>query len=92
VSVTIAGIEFDRVDYDRAADVLYLHRGDPSDAVEFDETPEGHHLRFDAIGQLVGVTLVRPRWLLENEGEVTIRLPERVSLPHQALDEALAPA
>lgn len=27
MSVTIAGIEFDRVDYDRGGDVLYLHVG-----------------------------------------------------------------
>jgi hypothetical protein len=29
--------------------------------VDFDESPEGHALRFDADGQLVGITLVRPR-------------------------------
>jgi hypothetical protein len=37
--VTIARIEFDRVVYDREADVLYLHVGDPSSAVDFDGTP-----------------------------------------------------
>jgi len=29
MSVTIADIEFDRVEYDADADVLYLHVGDP---------------------------------------------------------------
>ena len=42
MSVTIADITFDRVEYDSDADVLYLHVGDPSTAVDFDETPEGH--------------------------------------------------
>jgi uncharacterized protein YuzE len=92
MSVTIADISFDRVRYDADADVLYLHNADPGDAVDFDESPEGHHLRFDRNGRLIGITIVRPRWLLENEGEVTITLPERVSLSHDALDEALTAA
>ncbi len=44
-TVKIAGIEFDRVVYDREADVLYLHVGDPSSAVDFDGAPEGHATR-----------------------------------------------
>ncbi len=92
MSVTIAGSEFDRVRYDAEADVLYLHAGDPADAVDFDESPEGHHLRFDHEGHLVGITLVRPRWLLENEGAVTISLPETVLLRRDVFDEALAAA
>jgi uncharacterized protein YuzE len=92
MSVTVAGIEFDRVRYDASSDVLYLHRGRPGDAVAFDESPEGHHLRFDAAGHLVGITLVRPLWLLENAGEITISLPETVSLRPEALNGALAVA
>jgi uncharacterized protein YuzE len=92
MSVTVADVEFDRVTYDEDADVLYLHIGDPNDAVEFDESPEGHHLRFDAAGHLVGITIVRPRWLLENDGKVTISLPETVSLRPDALNGALAAA
>ncbi len=65
MSVTIADIEFDRVEYDADADVLYLHVGDPARAVDFDETPEGHAVRFDRDGDLVGLTLVRPKRLLE---------------------------
>lgn len=92
MSVTIADIEFDRVRYDADADVLYLHVGDPSDAVEFDESPEGHHLRFDAAGHLVGITLVRPRWLLAKDGQITISLPQAVALQPEALNGALAAA
>ena len=81
-TLTIAGITFDRVLYDREADVLYLHRGEPATAAEFDATPEGHHVRFDADGAIVGLTLVNPRWLLENDGSVVITLPGRtVSAP-----------
>jgi uncharacterized protein YuzE len=60
MSVTIADTTFDRVRYDEDADVLYLHSGDPAKAVEFDESPEGHHLRFGADGHLSGITIVRP--------------------------------
>ena len=75
MSVTIADITFDRVEYDSDADVLYLHVGDPSSAVDFDETPEGHALRFDAEGRLVGITLVRPKHILDESGRLRITLP-----------------
>jgi uncharacterized protein YuzE len=76
-TVTIGGIEFDRVVYDRDADVLYLHVGDPGSAVDFDSTPEGHHTRYGADGSLVGVTIVNARWLLEQDGEIVLTLPQQ---------------
>ena len=78
--MTIGGITFDRVRYDADADVLYLHVGDPARAVEFDESPEGHHLRFDAEGRLVGLTLVGVRRDLEAGRKVTVTLPEPVEI------------
>ena len=50
MTVQIGNLTFDRVRYDAEGDVLYLHRGDPSDAVDFDASPEGHALRFDRQG------------------------------------------
>lgn len=91
-SMTIADVTFDRVRYHEDADVLYLHAGNPADAVNFDESPEGHHLRFASDGQLIGITIARPRWLLENEGKMTITLPEQVSIDHEELREALSAA
>jgi uncharacterized protein YuzE len=76
-TVKIAGVEFDRVVYDREADVLYLHVGDPSSAVDFDATPEGHATRYGADGSLVGITIVNAHWLLEEDGKIVITLPER---------------
>ena len=52
MSITIADTTFDRVSYDREGDALYLHVGDPHAAVDFDESPEGHHLRYDAAAPL----------------------------------------
>jgi YD repeat-containing protein len=89
MSVTIGGITFDRVRYDRGADVLYLHVGDPRTAVDFDASPEGHALRYDAAGRLVGVTIVNAKWLLEHEGRITITLP---APQLQADSRELAPA
>jgi uncharacterized protein YuzE len=88
MNVTIADITFDRVEYDSNADVLYLHVGDPSTAVDFDETPEGHALRFDADGRLVGITLVRPKQLLDESGGLRITLP----VPNDVSAGELTPA
>lgn len=92
MTVTIGNLTFDRVRYDAEGDVLYLHRADPSLAVDFDESPEGHHLRFDGDGRLIGVTIVRPRWLLDHHSAIAITLPERVEVGPEALGQALTPA
>jgi uncharacterized protein YuzE len=77
VTVKVAGIEFDNTFYDRGADVLYLHVGDPASAVDFGATPEGHHARYGADGSLVGLTLVNARRLLDQEGEIVVTLREQ---------------
>ena len=46
MTIRVANTDFDRVDYDADADVLYLAAGDPERAVDFDETPEGHAARY----------------------------------------------
>jgi uncharacterized protein YuzE len=75
MSITIGGVTFDRVSYDREADVLYLHAGDPHDAVDFDESPEGHALRFDSSGRLVGVIIVNAGRRLAAQGRITLTVP-----------------
>jgi uncharacterized protein YuzE len=77
MNVKIAGIEFDRVDYDRDADVLYLHVGDPSSAVDWGESEEGHALRYDSDGAIVGITIVNARRILDEDGELAITLPKQ---------------
>ena len=91
MSVMLGGVEFDNVYYDREVDVLYLHVGEPSTAVDWDESPEGHHLRFGADGQLVGITIVNARWLLDEDGVIVITLPER-RIETRDLGDVLAPA
>ena len=91
MTVIPGDLEFDNVRYDGDADVLYLHVGDPAAAVEFEESPEGHALRYDARGHLVGVTIVNARWLLEQDEQVTITLPKPIQVDRDALAAAIGP-
>ncbi len=92
MTVKIGNLTFDRVRYDAQGDVLYLHRADPKEAVEFDASPEGHALRFNAVGELIGVTILNARWLLEHEGEVKVTIPEEIHVSLADLEEALVAA
>jgi len=92
MNVTIGNLTFDTLHYDAGGDVLYLHGADPEEAVEFDASREGHALRFNAAGELIGVTIVRPRWLLEHEGEIQITIPEQIHLTPAAVEAALLAA
>ena len=79
MTIRVANTDFDRVDYDADADVLYLAAGDPERAVDFEETPEGHAVRYGPGGELVGITIVNARRLVDENGAVTITLPETSS-------------
>ena len=91
MSVTIGDIVFESASYYAEGDVLYLHNGCPSDAVEFDACPEGHHTRYDATGKLVGITIVNARYILEEDGVIMVTLPDRV-LETRDLGDALTAA
>ena len=77
MSVKIAGIEFDNVDYDAEEDILYVHVGDPASAVAWDESPEGDGLRFGIDGSLVGITILNARGRVDADGEIAITLPQQ---------------
>jgi uncharacterized protein YuzE len=79
MTIRVANTDFDRIDYDAEADVLYLAAGDPARAVDFDETPEGHSVRYRPRGELVGMTIVNARRLLNANGAITITLPDAIS-------------
>ena len=76
MNVRIGRLTFDHVSYDAQGDVLYLHVGPPQAASTSEETPEGHVLRFDAHGRVVGLTLVNARWLVERDGRVSVTFPD----------------
>lgn len=92
MSVTIGPYTFPVVHYDPTGDVLYLHTEAPDGAVDFDESPEGHGLRFGPDGALVGMTILNAKWLIETEGKVTVTVPQHLEAGGPALNAALAPA
>jgi uncharacterized protein YuzE len=89
-SVRIGELVFDDVSYDARGDVLYLSIGPPRAAADSEVSPEGHAIRFDAQGRVIGVTLVSPRLLTERDGALTLTLPSRERVDREALAAALA--
>lgn len=92
MKMTVSPTTFDRVDYDAAADVLHLHVGDQGRATDFDESPEGHALRFDDAGRLVGLTIVNAKRLLDGSQPIVVTIPERVTIDPDALAPAVQSA
>ncbi len=75
--VKIDSFEYDNVTYDSEGDVLYLWSGEPRKPAYDDASPEGHYLQFGEDGALIAITIVNARWILEQEGKITITIPER---------------
>jgi len=69
--------------------VLYLARGKSNEAADAVLTPEGHGVRYDANGQVIGVTIINARWLLKRDGHLTITLPHSVRVEAEELAAAL---
>jgi uncharacterized protein YuzE len=67
--------EFDDVFYDAGVDVLYLSRGRPVAAKETLASPEGHAIRLNATGEIIGITVVNAKWLAERDGRITVSIP-----------------
>lgn len=58
--------------------MLYLSIGYPARAVDFDETPDGHALRFDEESELVGLTITdAQRRVREGGGDLVLDLQVR---------------
>ncbi|HEV3322914.1 MAG TPA: DUF2283 domain-containing protein [Solirubrobacteraceae bacterium] len=83
MSLQIGPYTFDRTHYDRDADVLYLARGFVR-AAGWEETPDGHAVRYDKSGNLIGLTLVDVQRLIEEAGDserIVLGLPKKVEPP-----------
>lgn len=92
MTVTIGNLTFDHASYDDRGDVLYLHVGDPQAAADSEETREGHVLRFNAEGEVIGLTIINAKWLLERDHAINVTVPEHVTVGQDALAEALVAA
>lgn len=90
MSIEIDGLSFDRANYDAEGDVLYLARGESNIASDAALTPEGHGVRYGEDGEVIGVTIINARRLLDRDGALTITLPHAVRVPADALAGALS--
>jgi uncharacterized protein YuzE len=88
MSVRIGAWEFDDVAYDRDADVLYLSIGPPKPGTG-EETPEGHIVRYDDAGELMGITIVGARLLVDTGEPVYVTVSQRSEVSLQELAPVL---
>ena len=72
MTIRLGHLEFDHVVYDERADVLYLSVGEPKEAARQEATPDGHVVRYDEEGNVIGITLVNAKWLLERDGKIEL--------------------
>jgi uncharacterized protein YuzE len=92
MTVHVGPYEFDHVSYDSEGDVLYLRRGEQQPAADTFGTPEGHAVRLDESGEVVGITIVNAKWLLERDGTITVTVPNLIETNPDDLAQALATA
>jgi uncharacterized protein YuzE len=85
MAVTIDGLVFERSNFDADGDVLYLSRGEARVAAEGLLTSEGHGVRFGPDGEVMGLTLISVKRLLEQDGYLTITVPRTVHLREDEL-------
>jgi len=89
MSARIGDQEFEHAIYDEEGDILYLRNGEPAKAASTQATVEGHAVRFDEDGIVIGMTIVNAGWLASHEEEITISLP-RAQIAVPAGDVAVA--
>ncbi|HXB63442.1 MAG TPA: DUF2283 domain-containing protein [Solirubrobacteraceae bacterium] len=92
MSVHVGPYEFDHASYDSDGDVLYLRRGEPREAADTFGTPEGHAVRLDEQGEVIGITIVNAKWLLGRKGKITITVPSLIEPDSDELAAVLAAA
>jgi uncharacterized protein YuzE len=86
----IGNHEFDRERYDPESDVLYLSRGPEQPAGTTFATPEGHAVRLDDAGEVIGLTIVNAKWLLDRDDKLVVTIPERIESPRADVEPALS--
>lgn len=92
MTVTFGSYSFDHAAYDEVGDVLYLRQGDRREPPTTLSTPEGHAVSFDELGEVIGMTIVNARWLLERDGKVAVTVPLRIETAADELRSVLASA
>lgn len=90
MTLRIAEFTFPFHDYDAEADVLYLATTNPpAEALDGDETPEGHVIRYGAGGNVVGMTLIGPARIVEAGEPLVVPVPQPATVDPDDLALAL---
>jgi uncharacterized protein YuzE len=89
MTVTIGSLTFDHATYDDRGDVLYLHIGERQAAADSEATPEGHVLRFNDRSEIIGLTIIDVKRLLQHDHAINITVPRQVVVSPDALSESL---
>lgn len=92
MTVHVGPYEFDHVSYGSDGDVLYLRRGERRAAADTFGTPEGHAVRLDEDGEVIGITIVNAKWLLKHDGKITVTVPSLIETNADDLAETLTAA
>ncbi len=90
MSVHVGQYEFEHASYDAEGDVLYLRRGEQRPAADTFGSPEGHAVRLDEGGEVIGITIVNAKWLLDRDGKIEITVPSRIEPDTEELAQVLA--
>ncbi len=73
--IILGAFRFDQSSYGAAGGIPYLNRGEPQEATESVETVDGHVLRIDSDGRVVGITILNPRGLIEQGRSTNLAIP-----------------
>jgi uncharacterized protein YuzE len=90
MTIAIAGIAFDRHQYDKRGDVLYLNVGAPRPAARSLEIDGGHAVHYDEFDSIIGLTLLNVRHMIETKGHVDLILLVVHLVDADSLREAFA--
>ncbi len=90
MTVSVGAYEFNDVRYDIECDVLDLRTDTPGSAADTFETPEGHLVFLDEVGEVTGIALISAQELLGRNGRVPVTLPRVVEVDVDELTQALA--
>jgi uncharacterized protein YuzE len=92
MTVHVGPYEFGRVSYDDDGDVLYLRTRSERPATDTFTSPEGHAVRLDEHGEILGITIVNAKWLLERDGGLSVTVPSLMEADPGDLARVLASA
>lgn len=93
MKIRLGNSAFDDVAYDADGDVLYLSRDAPVPAARTLASPEGHAIRLNATGEIIGITLVNAKRLAERDGRIIVTIPATPAPEHlETSADDLAPA